>query len=585
MNPGGERSWRRHTIQETSELRRIREMPRRSWTDADLASLAEEMTAALRTPTGTQKLRPVQALALHDIGTAGGLFGPIRVGGGKTLISLLAPYILDSRAPMLILPASLVSKAHREIVDLSRDWRIPRNIRIISYEMLGRVQAADTFKGYPPDLIVADEAHRLKNKKAGVTRRVVRFMREHPECHFVGISGTIMSRSIRDFAHIIRWTLPKGAPVPMSEGETEEWGDALDEKINPLKRSNPGALLTLCNANDEGEDELQTARRGFQRRLLDTEGVVATNGESVSCSLYLQAIRYEPSAATETNFETLRSRWETPDGWALSEAVAVWRHARELALGLHYIWSPRPPDEWLNARRSWAKFVRETLKYSRSLDTELQVANACRSGALDRQELDAWTAVRPSFTPASRALWHDDTALQVCQRWLAEKKGIVWCEHTYFAEELSNRTGLPYYGAGGLTRRGQDIKDATGPIIASIAANSTGRNLQAWNTNLITSCPSTATILEQLIGRTHRDGQTSDQVEVDILLGCWEHWDGFEKARSAARMAQDMLGQPQKLLIGDVEWPEEIEIARLPGARWHKSVDLKVSAEDMAISD
>jgi hypothetical protein len=237
---------------------------------------------------------------------------------------------------------------------------------------------------------------------------------------------------------------------------------------------------------------------------------------------------------------------------------------------MHYIWDPRAPDEWLNVRRDWARFVRETLKHSRTLDTELQVANACRSGALDRQELDAWTQTRPSFTPASKALWHDDAALNVCQAWIEQKKGIVWCEHTFFAAELARRTGLPYFGAGGLDARGRSIEDASGPVIASVAANGEGRNLQRWNANLVTSCPSTATVWEQLIGRTHRPGQTEDEVEVDVLLGCWEHFAGFEVARSAAKMALDTLGQPQKLLLADVTWPEEMTIARLSGARWSK---------------
>jgi hypothetical protein len=235
----------RTEIVNTPEVQRIRSLPRRTWEDADLARLAAELTAKYRTPHGRQTLRPVQALALHDIGKAGGLFGPIRVGGGKTLISFLAPLVLDSRAPMLLLPAALIGKTERDLRALSEHWQIPRNIRMLSYEMLGRVQAANAFSVYPPDLIVADEAHRLKNRRAGVTRRVVRYMREHPKTAFVAISGTILSRSIRDFAHILKWCLPHGAPVPCTDGEVEEWGDALDERVNPLKRSAPGALLTL----------------------------------------------------------------------------------------------------------------------------------------------------------------------------------------------------------------------------------------------------------------------------------------------------------------------------------------------------
>jgi hypothetical protein len=235
----------RATVQETAEIRRIRALPRRTWSDSDLEKLARDLTSLLKTPNGTMHLRPVQALALHDIGVTGGLFGPIRVGGGKTLISLLAPYILESRTPLLLLPAALIKKTEKDLRHLAQHWLIPRNIRMLSYEMLGRVQSASALQLYPPDCIIADEVHRLKNKRAGVTRRVVRYMGEHPETHFIAISGTIMKDSIRNFAHVLTWALKEGAPVPRTSGECDEWGDALDVKINPFRRSDPGALLTL----------------------------------------------------------------------------------------------------------------------------------------------------------------------------------------------------------------------------------------------------------------------------------------------------------------------------------------------------
>lgn len=552
-------------------------MPRRTWIDGDLERLAREMTEALKTPWGTMKLRPVQALALYEIAQTGGLFGPIRVGGGKTLIALLAPFVLQARKPLLLMPAALIHDYKLRIRELSRHWKIPLNIRMESYERLSRDY--DKFlEEYRPDLIVPDEAHRLKNKRAGVTRKVLRFMREYPETKVVAISGTVLTNSLRDFAHILRWSLKKGAPVPATDGEVEEWADALDEKVQALKRADPGALLTFCAPEDEdAPDVLSAARRGFRRRLTETSGVVTTAGDQVACSLYISPVRYSADPIVDKHLHTLRSKWETPDGWALSEAVAVWRHARELALGLHYVWDPRPPAEWLDARREWAKFVRDMISRSRSLDTELQVARACEAGTLGTAELNAWREIRPSFTPVPRPIWHCSKALELCQEWMKKKtRGIVWVEHTFFAHELERRSGFPYFGAEGKDGRGRPIESATGgPIIASVAANSTGRNLQWWNQNLLTSCPGTATRLEQLIGRTHRDGQTADEVEVEILLGCWEHWSSFEAARASARMAQDMLGQPQKILIADVDWPTEAEILRLPGARWTKTVELE----------
>jgi hypothetical protein len=69
----------------------------------------------------------------------------------------------------------LVDKTNRERIELSKDWRIPLNIRLVSIESLGRVNAANLLEAYRPDVIIVDEAHKLKNKKAAVTRRYNRY--------------------------------------------------------------------------------------------------------------------------------------------------------------------------------------------------------------------------------------------------------------------------------------------------------------------------------------------------------------------------------------------------------------------------
>src|SRR6185437_10528673 len=62
------RPWRRRFVCMSGELARIKAIPRRTWTDAALVDLAREMTDVLRTRAGSMALRPVQALALHDLG-------------------------------------------------------------------------------------------------------------------------------------------------------------------------------------------------------------------------------------------------------------------------------------------------------------------------------------------------------------------------------------------------------------------------------------------------------------------------------------------------------------------------------------
>jgi len=69
-------------------------------------------------------------------------------------------------------------------------------------------------------------------------------------------------------------------------------------------------------------------------------------------------------------------------------------------------------------------------------------------------------------------------------------------------DRLAKESGGSYFRQLGLDAKGTFIEDADGPIIASVAANSEGRNLQGkWCDNLLTACPADAEKLEQVIGR------------------------------------------------------------------------------------
>ncbi len=267
-------------------------------------------------------------------------------------------------------------------------------------------------------------------------------------------------------------------------------------------------------------------------------------------------------------------------------AAESWRVARELALGFHGVWDPRPPGfvssempgPWLVARKAWASFVRKVLSTSRTLDTEKQVALACAKGQLPRYDYDAWVEIRDSFRIKPKDIWHDTAALDACAEWMRKGPGIVWVEHIFFGDELERRTGAPYFREQGSDKSGRNLevlselikagKAKPGPIIASVFACQAGFNLQPWDRNLLASCPSGAKTFEQLIGRTHRDGQKSDQVEVDILLGCVEHYESWDNACAQARMAVDALGDSQKILIADPIFPA---MPRDGSERWEKS--------------
>jgi hypothetical protein len=240
---------------------------------------------------------------------------------------------------------------------------------------------------------------------------------------------------------------------------------------------------------------------------------------------------------------------------------------------MFYVWQPRPPENWLAARRSWAKFVRDTLSRSRTYDTELQVARACAAGDLvDHGIHESWKFIRDTFTPNTVPVWLDDTVLCDAAKWL-EEPGICWVEHVAVGERLATLTGLPYFGRGGLDAKTKTSIEAWNGkgCIASIAANNEGRNLQAWSRSYIMSMPPSGAIMEQLLGRCHRDGQEADEVSATIVLACREQFDGFMQARRDAEYIGTTTGQQQKLQIADyVNVPTEDEVARRGGPLWEK---------------
>lgn len=566
-------------VQLTRELTRILNLPRRNWTDAEANEFALELTSVIKRPGGTMTLRPIQAMALLDAGTLGGLAGPILVGGGKTLITGLCPYVMRSRRPMLITRANLRDKTKREFRDLAQHWPIPNFIRIVSYEELGRANNATLLSDYQPDLIMGDEAHRLKNPKAAVTRRVARWMTEAPDTMFVALSGTLTRRSLTDYAHLIAWALKaQNAPVPMSFSEREDWGKAIDEHPNQTgaREVTPGALLSFCTPEERLDpDQVSAARRGFRRRLTDTPGIVATSSEGIGASLSITALEIDVSPKIDEAFQILRDTWTTPDEWPISDPMSLWRHARELAMGFYYKWDPRPPKSWIEPRKEWAAMCRYILANNkRNLDSELQVLNAVDQGHYPDAAplLEAWRRVKASFVPNTVPVWLDDSVIDAAARWAMAAPGIVWCEHVAFAERLAWKTNLSYYGTGGQDAQGRPIEshDPGSSLIASEASNAEGRNLQAWNRNLVTSCFTSGTRAEQLLGRTHRPGQMSDEVTAEILVTSIEHVLAFEQARRDSRYQQDILGQPQKLLFADVVFPGSEEVSSRTGARWKK---------------
>jgi hypothetical protein len=598
--------FRRKGVEDSAEVKRIRELPRYRWQDdLDLEWVAAGLKSWLGKPPredckrqcghpvrlpdckectraftacachgeGEMTPRIVQVAALQAIHDFGGLLGPIRVGGGKTLISYLAGSVLDADRVLLLLPAKLIDKTKREFNLLRRHWMPPKRLHIISYELLSRDRGLAELEAYKPHLIIADEGQKLANPSAACTKRVNRHLTKHnKEAMYVDMTGTVTKRSAKEYHHRINWAIPDGLQaLPRNYKELESWAEALDVKVPRMKRRAPGALLQFCTSDQlveistaKPKKVLSIVRQAYADRLLSSPGICGTEEQfDGAMSILINKAEYDIGQAVIEAFVGLRDNWEKPDGQPIDQASALWRHARELAQGFFYKWDPPAPKDWLKARREWAATVRYIIKHHRGIDTPLLAARAVDKGQIPWAEeaRKVWVDIRPTFEPNKIPEWIDDSALQYAARWASKNVGIIWVHEVAFGERLAKETGLPYYGAGGRHRK-KMIEDETKTCIASIAANAEGRNLQQFHRNLVMSCPPGGNVWEQMLGREHRDGQMADEITVELPLICYEQWDVFRQAQYDARYIEDTTKQAQKLNFADITVQSEDSISQ-----------------------
>lgn len=484
---------------------------------------------------------------------------------GLALLTQVLPN--PPKRPLLIVPAHLREKTYRDFDKLALHWRlVPADV--VSYQSIGVLSGATLLEARQPEIIIADECHRLKNYKASVSRRVNRYVKgcreQGKRLHFMAMSGTIAKRSLKDFWHIMKYCRPDMLPLPSRYAELEHWANAIDERVKENDRVDLGALETFA-VSDFDADRVAAARRGVQKRVFSTPGIISSPTSEVDCSLSLEVKPVQSNRELDEAFHALREQRQTPDGVTWAFATDVWRHARELGQGFFYTWTQQPPRDWLDARKLYYAAVRELIANSsrRSvqtpLDTPLQVAQEIRQVGERHpawNSYQAWTEIKDSFEPETVPVWVSDQALQYAAKW--KGPGVVWVEHVAFGEKLSRVTGYKYYGAGGYAQDKSYIEDASGKstIIASIAANGSGRNLQGWHRALVMGYPSTGIVSEQLVSRHHRSGQEADEVEIEVYAGCLEHVNAVNQAKSDAQFHQDLLGAPAKLMTCDLVIPD-----------------------------
>jgi hypothetical protein len=524
------------------ELQRILTVPRRELDlvyEEDGGSL-QDVSSYFCKPDSPLRFWAIQSAALVEAAQQNGLFAPIKVGGGKTLICLALPEVMDSKRAVLLVRPQLRDQLEEEAEEFyGAHFNLPLDrIRVVAYSELSSQEGAFVLDEEKPDLIVADEVHCLKRRESARTKRFLRYMREHPECRFCALSGTITTRSILEYAHLIELALRKNSPLPVSWNELKDWAGALD--VNPEMVVLPGKLKLFCR-------DAETPREGYRRRLVETPGVVATEEDALGTSLVIQRLDFP--YPLEEEYKQAAKDWEFDDQ-VFVEALDYRRFLRQLSLGFYYKWDwpeGEPDYEWLEARKAWSQEVREMLKRSRrGMDSPGLLEKAAKAGKWDSQTYAAWAAVKDRPKPPTRTIWVEEFIWKSVFAWIREiegKRGIIWYEFQAIGENVAKWCGLPLYDPS------KDPRKAKEPVIvASLKAHGDGKNLQAFSRQLFTSMPPNGTIVEQGIGRSHREGQTDDLVEVSWFGHTEAMSDAFGSVLEDARYVEQTTGHRQKVL-------------------------------------
>jgi hypothetical protein len=110
----------------------------------------------------------------------------------------------------------------------------------------------------------------------------------------VAQSGTLATRSIKDYAHLAEFALREGSPLPLKRHVVEEWAAAMDPGavVAPaglLLRLAESALPVLAlEGESQAERERRQVREAYRQWRNRTAGVVATDESAVSMSLIIR---------------------------------------------------------------------------------------------------------------------------------------------------------------------------------------------------------------------------------------------------------------------------------------------------------
>jgi hypothetical protein len=585
-------------VTDSPDFQRIKALPMLSpaETKAMGEALVPEMSELLRREGSNALLKWPQALALDWIYKYRGAYLGLPPGVGKTLITMLAPVVLDSSAPCLIAPATLHrNKTPDDFARYQRDWTPHyKGPTLLNLEAMSLDQNLFLLDKGKFDLVMVDECDLLRNPDAASFVRLDRYRMAAPNAAFVFLTGSGMRFGIEDYDLHMCWCLPNGqAPVPYNQDEREMWREALRARPkgrpnNASRRPRAGVLLDLCALPHMPKDELprtelETAQIIVGRRINATPGVLIIDDDDCDQPMTIRLVKAPEDPTIDADFdrfygtsiEALDERGEDdedapPPAYCLPEpgqpctnGLEVWQALRSLGCGYFTYPDPPPPLEYVVKRRRYARAIRSLIEQSVWSSDPADTPGAAKRRFPNEPAVLEWEAVqRKPFPPLNKPfkanmvlMQRSDSVVRFAVQWMKENEGLVWCASVPLAKWIAKAAGVRYYGAEGKAADGALLNEytpSTERAVVSIKANSRGRNLQGnFNRGLVIQLPQSADECHQLFKRYHRFGQTKP-VYWDVLITSGAAEYSFDMALYEARGVKKQRRQTQTILHAEI---------------------------------
>lgn len=409
-------------------------------------------------------LNAVQAWSLYEIPKEAGGLGFAGVGSGKSIFFILLPIALGAECRLAVLLIEPNQRKHyvSQYRRVREHFRVPSiifedgtppyivpgatTLHLLPYSKLGNPKHPDELDVLDPNVIGADEGHRLTGKVNSTGRnRVKRYIakkiveREAMKAagkqvfrravYLIPMSGTLEDKSVADVQPVAAHALGMNSPHPLDAVEAAKWvpvfdpvrvADRTSATARRLQQAFAGRLWegdTLLDVaailNDEGPEK--AIREGFQKRRIETPGVISASAAEVGASLYFRERKAPkmPDVVAQA-LKKVREEGVRPDGEVIvgdddnNVEAMVKIVAKQIAIGMYYYWAyPNVPctcggedprcdgckliDEWFLRRKKYFRELRAWLlrpfnATGNRADNHLDSPKLCENAARRAQE-------------------------------------------------------------------------------------------------------------------------------------------------------------------------------------------------------